>query len=182
MLELFVGDPKDKTVKRFAKHLSGKPKAFSVPRQAFQDAQFGRCYVNASAYALASGGSVVSGWAIRVSPKLFLEAEQHAIVEDRQGRFLDVTPHPRNETKTCFVPDRKLQFSAAGGATIENQYYAFCDGKLADLVRRLLEIVRKQQSMMMSTGNLHYGFNMQERIPELHELIAEIEDEMAKDD
>ena len=174
MFELLVGDPADKNVKRIAKQLSQKQRAKLVPRKPFSGAMYGKCYINSSAYAFSTKATVETGWAVRVSPGLFVEAEQHAVVREESGHLLDVTPHPRGEQTTCFIPSNKMTFSAAGGATLTNRYLVICQGVLAGKVEQLLSIVLKQQGMMISTGSLHYGFNMSERLPELQILLNDV--------
>lgn len=69
----------------------------------------GECYDNARSQMRLSGGDVVFGWVIWIWPRVFLEAEHHAVWSDG-GRLVDVTPPIDGEDKLLFLPDSNTVF------------------------------------------------------------------------
>lgn len=68
------------------------------------DAQPIECFHNVNAKVARDGGSILYGWAIWEWPRVFVEAEHHAVWTD--GRVtLDVTPHVPATTRILFLPD-----------------------------------------------------------------------------
>ena len=57
-----------------------------------------------------SGGAVVYGWSIREQPKLFVEAEFHAVWRDKDGVLIDIAPKQRPTERILFAVDSVKTF------------------------------------------------------------------------
>ncbi len=73
------------------------------------DAQVGACFKNVVDKVARDGGKIVHGWAIWEWPKVFVEAEHHAVWSDGLN-LIDVTPHASGETEILFLPDPERVF------------------------------------------------------------------------
>lgn len=62
------------------------------------------CFINAAARVARDGGSLVFGWTIWEWPRIFIEAEHHAVWE-KDGERLDITPHVNGQQRILFLPD-----------------------------------------------------------------------------
>lgn len=63
------------------------------------------CFGNVKKHVAKFGGAIRHGWAIWEIPKIFLEAEFHAIWESPLGELIDVTPRDDGEVRVLFLPD-----------------------------------------------------------------------------
>lgn len=96
------------------------------------------------------GGAIAMGWAIRIWPKVFIEAEQHAVWLREVGALIDITPHPREETETYFATDMSLEISKAGYATRINQYQIVGIGKIGQLAMNMTRAAQKRQQLLLN--------------------------------
>lgn len=71
------------------------------------------CFNNVSSKIERSGGAIVFGWAIWEWPRVFIEAEHHAVWES-EGELLDITPHINGESRILFLadPTRRYDFES----------------------------------------------------------------------
>jgi|tagenome__1003787_1003787.scaffolds.fasta_scaffold20811780_2 hypothetical protein len=81
---------------------SGEPRY--VPIEACADALPKECFGNVRQRVSLHGGQIVFGWAIWIWPRVFVEAEHHAIYERPDGTWIDVTPQS-NHDQILFLPD-----------------------------------------------------------------------------
>jgi hypothetical protein len=82
-----------------------------IPRRgAKQD----ECFPNVREAVRAQGGRIVYGWTIWVWPRVYFEAEHHAVWETPGGTLVDVTPKAAGEKRILFQPDpgRTYDFAA----------------------------------------------------------------------
>lgn len=86
-------------------------------------------------------GKIAYGWAIWQRGNMYLKAEAYAVVE-RDGGFIDVTPHEEGIDEIIFVPDGSLSYE---GKRIPDRFHALNDSKLVaeyiDLWNQKEEIV-----------------------------------------
>lgn len=71
------------------------------------------CFNNVLAKVAQEGGDIVYGWTIWEWPRVFIEAEHHAVWE-KDCTLLDITPHINGETKILFLPDPLRVFDFKG--------------------------------------------------------------------
>ncbi|MEQ8903552.1 MAG: hypothetical protein RID11_12235 [Roseovarius sp.] len=105
----------------------------------------GNCFNNVKRHVLMNGGDILTGWSVRFWPRVFFEAEQHAVWHNPDGDLFDVTPHAQGEKLTCFVIDKAVVFSEHGLATEVNRYMPVAYGKRLKLVRDLIEVAQARQ-------------------------------------
>lgn len=81
-----------------------------VPVQPVQDALLNDCFHNVKRQVEAHGGDIVYGWAVWCWPLVMVEAEFHAVWQDAQGEFIDVTPKQQGEKKILFLRDPDVTY------------------------------------------------------------------------
>lgn len=87
-----------------SRSLNTKSKPVWVATKSEAGAIINECFNNVSTKVARDGGSLVYGWAIWEWPRVFIEAEHHAVWE-KDGELLDITPHINGEPKILFLPD-----------------------------------------------------------------------------
>jgi hypothetical protein len=87
-----------------------------------KDYILGECYGTVENHIKKNGGKIQYGWIIWEDPKIFLEAEFHAVWVNPQGEHIDIMPKIDKEEKILFLPDSKKKF----------------DGELIDNIRKPL--------------------------------------------
>lgn len=120
------------------------------------------CFKNVLAKVAQDGGSIVYGWTIWEWPRVFIEAEHHA-VWDKDGTLLDITPHINGESKILFLPDPKCIFDYKGMKRKINikrslGQFATVDHwiKAADFLQRSIEENSVGNEIRMSRAQLAY--------------------------
>lgn len=89
---------------------------------------------------------MVTGWAVRVWPRVLIEAEAHAIWQDAQSRRLDVSPHLMGDKTTFFCQSSEELFSNNGSASQINRYCNIAIGKLRNTAEAFIRsAIAKQQ-------------------------------------
>ena len=78
------------------------------------------CYFNVLNQVERKGGELVFGWAIWEWPRVFIEAEHHAVWL-KDGELIDVTPHECDVRRVLFLPDPTATYDFEGG-TRRNNY------------------------------------------------------------
>ena len=81
-----------------------------------------------------AGGQRVFGWAIWEWPKVFIEAEFHAVWKQPDGSVLDIAPKALPIPRVLFVPDSQRVYR---GRQIDNIRQPLCNDKA---VKRLCEL------------------------------------------
>jgi hypothetical protein len=82
-----------------------------------KDYMLGECYGTVETQINKNGGKVQYGWIIWEDPKIFLEAEFHAVWINPRGEYVDITPKVDKEERILFLPDSKKKFN---GELIDN--------------------------------------------------------------
>jgi hypothetical protein len=110
---LTITTPKEVTsdVSAFSAELATGQTPLTVQVQADDDAVVGECFQNVRRRQHSHGGSMQLGWIIWECPKLFLEAEFHAVWADTNGALTDVTPKGDGESEILFLPDPTATYS-----------------------------------------------------------------------
>lgn len=90
-----------------------------VSVQAEDDAQPSECFNNVMAKVGRDGGSLVYGWLIWEWPRVFIEAEHHAVWE-KDGVLTDITPTINGETNILFLPDPAHTYDFVGQKRLIN--------------------------------------------------------------
>lgn len=84
-----------------------QPRYVSVKQE--ESAQMSACFKNVADKVARDGGTIVHGWAIWEWPRVFVEAEHHAVWSDGES-LIDVTPHASGELEILFLPDPERVF------------------------------------------------------------------------
>ncbi len=69
------------------------------------------CFLIVADRVARSGGAVVYGWSIREQPKLFVEAEFHAVWRDKDDVLIDIAPKQRPTERILFAIDTVKTFT-----------------------------------------------------------------------
>ena len=169
---LHVPEALTKQIERFVETL-GSGQAVLVKRVPVEPAQAGRCFLNVGECIKESGGSVLTGWAVRLWPRTFLEAEQHAIWKQVDGRCEDVTPH-MTDTHTLFVRDDNLSFDSRGFATVVNRYENIRRDNKSKLVSQMIAAATEKQKFELMHKTVVDGqviFNGGAKIEEDYQIL-----------
>ena len=94
-------------------------------------------------------GAMVTGWAVWERPKVFIEAEFHAVWQSPSGELLDLTPRPLMSSHILFLVDTRTKYD---GRQIDNVRKPLI--KDNDL-KRFLFIFRRQFEIM-NKGDLAF--------------------------
>lgn len=92
-------------VRTFCQQISPDQTPAYVPVKADADAIPSECFNNVASKVERDGGTLLYGWLIWEWPRVFVEAEHHAVWE-QDGVLTDITPHVNGEQKVLFLPDR----------------------------------------------------------------------------
>ncbi|MBO9726693.1 MAG: hypothetical protein J7530_20170 [Novosphingobium sp.] len=105
-MKLIVPPQIDDQVIRFARiALKGVPEWVEV--EPLEGSLQTECFDNVDRAIRTHGGKAIMGWIIWEKPGAWLEAEHHAIWEQQDGTWRDVTPTVDGEPRLVFVPDDK---------------------------------------------------------------------------
>ena len=92
------------------------------------------CFPIVERQVASTGGESVFGWAVWEWPKVFIEAEFHAVWKQPDGSFLDIAPKALPIPRVLFIPDPRRFYR---GRQIENIRLPLCNDKA---VKRLCEL------------------------------------------
>lgn len=95
-----ISDP----ILRLCREISPSHKPGYVTVAPEPDAKISECFGNVEAKVKAAGGSILYGWSIWMWPRVFIEAEHHAVWQNGDD-LIDVTPHENGERRILFLPD-----------------------------------------------------------------------------
>ncbi|QOJ19974.1 MAG: hypothetical protein HRU77_04250 [Gammaproteobacteria bacterium] len=87
--------------------VGGDASPFYVPCSPLYGAPQNECFSLVESQVSIHGGAAVLGWAIWERPKVFIEAEFHAIWRAPDGNFLDLSPRPVRVPRILFVHDHR---------------------------------------------------------------------------
>ena len=109
--KLFVRTPSGASpaIRSFAKQISPQHEARFVRLKPEPDTKPIECYFNVKSKIERDGGELVFGWAIWEWPRVFIEAEHHAVWSDG-SQLIDVTPNDPGIERVLFLPDPEKTF------------------------------------------------------------------------
>lgn len=116
-----------------------------------QGAPRNECFSVVDACVEKHGGRRVLGWAIWERPKVYIEAEFHAIWQSASGQYLDLSPRPIRVPRILFIEDPSRKYT---GIQIDNIRKPLVKDK--DVQQFLL--LRYEYFRMMNEGNLKHHF------------------------
>lgn len=109
----------DATVASFCRGLSRHPPVY-VPVRPESDAEAVECFFNVGQKVGRDGGGIRYGWAVWIWPRVFIEAEHHAVWEAPDGTLVDVTPTLNGEARVLFVPDPERVYDYENHRRLDN--------------------------------------------------------------
>nr|WP_237681720.1 hypothetical protein [Agrobacterium vitis] len=135
------------------------------------DAQPSECFNNVSAKVDRDGGSFVYGWLIWEWPRVFIEAEHHAVWE-KDGVLIDITPPINGETRILFLPDPVRTYDFVGRKRLINikkslgRFASVSDWiRAADTLQRTIERHSVGNQFTMDRNHLSaLGRDVQQRL------------------
>ncbi|MEG2419999.1 MAG: SEC-C metal-binding domain-containing protein [Oscillospiraceae bacterium] len=142
--------PKELTdqIKSFCSEILTDVQPIYIPIQPIENGQYGECYKNVQNAINAMGGKRILGWNIWWWANILLEAEAHAIWENPNGEYVDVTPQRDGEKQILFLPDASLSYE---GHLIKSVRQPLTNSPLvADFIRITSELEEIKQH---SSGN-----------------------------
>ena len=92
-------------VKNFCRSISTQSPPILTEIQYVEDALPLYCFQNVKNYTQYKGGFIQFGYSIWEYPKLFIEAEHHAVWISLDGEFVDITPSNDGDKFRLFLPD-----------------------------------------------------------------------------
>ncbi|WP_163158052.1 hypothetical protein [Bradyrhizobium uaiense] len=99
--------------------LSPDHRPVRVPVRSGSGTVIGECFHNVQAKVAKDGGSITYGWLIWEWPRVFVEAEHHAVWNDGNA-LIDVTPHIHGEFDVLFLPDPQRVYDYEGRTRLIN--------------------------------------------------------------
>ena len=98
----------------FARQVVGADASpFYINCSPLQDALENDCFPLIENYVARHGGTSVFGWAIWERPKVFIEAEFHAVWCAPDGSYLDLSPRPLPIPRILFLPNHNRKYNGA---------------------------------------------------------------------
>ena len=99
-------------VQAFCESVSPGERPILLPVRAEAESEPGECFYNARRRVESEGGCIRFGWALWEWPRVFIEAEHHAVHESTDGSLTDVTPSTDDDPQVArlFLPDDKAIF------------------------------------------------------------------------
>lgn len=118
-----------------AKELSPGNSPILVPVEPMPKVKPDDCFYNVSAHVEANGGEMLYGWAIWIFPRVFIEAEHHAVWKSGD-KLIDITPKKDDETQIVFIPDPEREYDFEENQRLDNVRRALSSSRAtADLLR-----------------------------------------------
>jgi hypothetical protein len=106
-----AADPAAEHVRRFCRTVVPGARPQVIPIRPGEECEPLNCFGNVQMEVERSGGSVRFGWAIWEWPRVFIEAEHHAVYDPGNGQpWRDVTPSVDRETARLFLPDDRATY------------------------------------------------------------------------
>lgn len=99
----------DNHVRTFCGKVSPKGTPVYVAVQPLQWSRQSYCNKNVERMIQLHGGRMLLGYKIWYVPRLYIEAERHAIWQNPDGEFIDITFNASGETKILFLPAPALK-------------------------------------------------------------------------
>jgi hypothetical protein len=121
-------------VLRFCRSVVPDAAPVYVPCRPESAAPLNECFPLVDRQVASAGGVSVVGWAVWEWPKVFIEAEFHAVWKQPDGSFFDIVPRHLPIPRILFFPDPKRVYV---GRQIDNIRLPLCNDKT---VKRFCEV------------------------------------------
>ena len=95
-------------IKQFCETISTETKPVYIDVVPYAKGVAGKCFQNVDSYIAEHGGKRIVGWNICRCKNIFLQAESHAIVENKDKKWIDVSPH-EGCAEILFLKDETAQ-------------------------------------------------------------------------
>ena len=129
----------------FCREISDKATPLLVRVEAHPEAQFNECFFNVRSIVQKRGGQLIYGWTIWLWPKVWIEAEHHAVWEKPTKELVDVSPKADDESKIVFLPDPSATFDFQSQTSRDNIRKPLVDD---DDVRAFFSFARQLYSLI----------------------------------
>jgi hypothetical protein len=146
--------------------ISGSASAFYVPCAPQHGAPQNECFALVNAHVAKHGGAAVLGWVIWERPKVFIEAEFHAIWRTPDNQFIDIVPRGFPIPRILFVEDPRRKYN---GTQVDNVRKSIAKDK--DVERFLF--LRGEHFRLLNEGDLKHQFG---EIPATPKMLANIKE------
>lgn len=146
----------------FSRQVMGKDDAmpFYIPCAPLHDFPHNECFSLVESYVELHGGNMVLGWAIWEHPKLFIEAEFHAVWCAPDGSYLDISPRSHDVQRVLFIPDVRKKYY---GTQVDNIRKSLTKDKN---VKHFL-FLRSEFFHLLNEGDLKHQFGDIRFTPEM---------------
>jgi len=137
-------------------------------------AQVNDCFKNVEMFIELNGGNIQYGWTIWTWPRLFSEAEFHAVYVSDDGAMKDITPSVFNDKRRLFLPDNKAVYD---GAQIQNIFQPLCDDSLVYNLDRLNQLyfhITNEGDLKYRSGKINSNEIDIEKINEINHMKSSI--------
>jgi hypothetical protein len=150
--------PKDDSkVLSFCDSICSDTRPFYVPVRVDTKSKELQCFQNVEAKVQRDGGQIVFGWNLTWIPKVYIEAQFHAVWLSPSGVYADVTPEPQphpslpQPQKILFLPDIDRRCNRP---TVPSRRAALSD---PNLVERYIQL--QYENMMIEQQMAMAGFS-----------------------
>lgn len=125
-----------KDIRRFARSMKKAGEPVVVPLSPEPWAIIRECYANCAEMCKRQGGEVIYGWHVYAIPRVFLEAEAHAVWKKPTGELVEVTPNDVETPTIAFIPDASCTWVEGVSRPIPNRYYPLSrDNRIQEYIR-----------------------------------------------
>jgi hypothetical protein len=121
-------------VLRFCRSVVTDAAPIYVPCRPLPGAPANDCFPIVERQVASAGGESIFGWSVWEWPKVFIEAEFHAVWKQPDGSLLDIAPKALPIPRVLFIPDPRRVYR---GRQIDNVRLPLCKDKA---VKRLCEL------------------------------------------
>lgn len=126
------------------------------------------CFYNVKQIVETNGGKIVYGWAIWQWANILIEAEAHAIWQNKENELIDITPHSYNENKILFLKDENLNYD---GNVIPNVRKPLTESPLVKELISLFDIRDNEMARDKYSPICYVSKNIVDRIQEILSII-----------
>lgn len=167
--------PSDPHVKEICRRVVADAKPVLLPITAEPEDEPLNCFGNVRQRVAKNGGRIVFGWAVWEWPKVYVEAEHHAVYENPQGNWLDITPSevPGIDSRV-FIEDTSAIYDFENeGIRRDNHRFAF---KRDPLIEEFFNSARRAHDAM----NALPGIGNIEVFPEVAQKLGRLQQAHAR--
>jgi hypothetical protein len=140
-----VANAAEPHVGAFCTSIAAGVEAVRVPCRPLAGVPLNECFSILPDYIASHGGSQVIGWAVWERPRVFIEAEFHAVWRSPDGELVDIVPRARQFDEILFLPDAARPYT---GRQVDNVRRALVND---NDVKRFLFLFHRQFEIL-NTG------------------------------